>query len=351
MYSLHVVAQAKALDRSLYTDLTELDEALSADISGLSNAQQNIVDEQTAKIKAALDNLVLKPADYSRVNEQINTVPEHLEYYTDETVNALNEILSGIDYGLDITKQEVVDSYAEQLQNAISALEYKPADYTKIDELFEEISGYDSTLYENYDDIYYNYILAFYYGALQEARDMYTKISEQDEVNKLYDQLVEYKNMLILKDAKVARFELKNGAAYKKSGGVTYIKGLNTGLLETTLKNTYFEMENVNVTITKAVTGRYIGTGSTVTVTDLNDNVIGEYVILIYGDVNGDGLITARDINDIENQIMSVSELTAAGRLAANVSGGRIVTAADGKLIKTVISGSGVLDQSAGSVS
>ena len=81
------VEQANAIDRSLYTDLTELDEALSADISGLSNAQQNIVDEQTAKIKAALDNLVLKPADYSRVNEQINTVPEHLEYYTDKTVN------------------------------------------------------------------------------------------------------------------------------------------------------------------------------------------------------------------------------------------------------------------------
>ena len=56
-----VVAQAKALDRSLYTDLTELDEALLVDISGLSNAQQNIVDEQTAKIKAALDNLVLEP--------------------------------------------------------------------------------------------------------------------------------------------------------------------------------------------------------------------------------------------------------------------------------------------------
>lgn len=45
------VEQAKALDRSLYTDLAELDEALSADISGLSNSQQNIVDEQTAKSK------------------------------------------------------------------------------------------------------------------------------------------------------------------------------------------------------------------------------------------------------------------------------------------------------------
>lgn len=148
-----VVAQAKALDRNLYTDLTELDEALSADISGLSNAQQNIVDEQMAKIKAALDNLVLKPADYSRVNEQINTVPEHLEYYTDETVNALNEILSGIDYGLDITKQEVVDSYAEQLQNAISALKYKPADYTEYDKAVSEAKGLDKEKYVDFSQV------------------------------------------------------------------------------------------------------------------------------------------------------------------------------------------------------
>lgn len=147
------VEQAKALDRSLYTDLTELDEALSADISGLSNSQQNIVDEQTAKIKAALDNLVLKPADYSRVNEQINTVPEHLEYYTDETVNALNKILNGIDYGLDITKQETVDSYAEQLQNAISALEYKLADYTEYDKAVAKAKGLDKEKYVDFSQV------------------------------------------------------------------------------------------------------------------------------------------------------------------------------------------------------
>lgn len=147
------VEQAKALDRSLYTDLAELDEALSADISGLSNVQQNIVDEHTAKIKAALDNLVLKPADYSRVNEQINTVPEHLEYYTDETVNALNKILNGIDYGLDITKQEVVDSYAEQLQNAISALEYKPADYAEYDKAVAKAKGLDKEKYVDFSQV------------------------------------------------------------------------------------------------------------------------------------------------------------------------------------------------------
>lgn len=99
------VEQAKALNRSLYTDLTELDEALSADISGLSNSQQNIVDEQTAKIKAALITLFWSlPIIHGLIEQNQYSVPEHLEYYTDETVNALNKILNGIDYGLDITK-------------------------------------------------------------------------------------------------------------------------------------------------------------------------------------------------------------------------------------------------------
>ena len=95
----------------------------------------------------------MKPADYSRVNEQINTVPEHLEYYTDETVNALNKILNGIDYGLDITKQEVVNSYAEQLQNAISALEYKPADYTEYDKAVAKANGLDKEKYVDFSRV------------------------------------------------------------------------------------------------------------------------------------------------------------------------------------------------------
>ena len=148
-----VVAQANAIDRSLYTDLTELDEALSADISGLSNAQQNVVDEQTEKIKAALDNLVLKPADYSRVNEQINTVPEHLEYYTDKTVNDLNEILNGIDYGLDITKQEEVDLQTKAILAAIDALEYKSADYAEYDKAVAKAKGLDKEKYVDFSQV------------------------------------------------------------------------------------------------------------------------------------------------------------------------------------------------------
>ena len=73
--------------------------------------------------------------------------------YTDKTVNALNEILNGIDYGLDITKQEVVDSYAEQLQNAIYALEYKPADYTEYDKAVEQAKSLNQDDYLDFSKV------------------------------------------------------------------------------------------------------------------------------------------------------------------------------------------------------
>mgnify|MGYP004548410475 FL=1 len=311
------------------------------------------IDEQ-AEVNAyadAINSYVFeyKLADYTKLDAAIAAKEAEIAkgLYTDASVSAFRAVVAGFLRDRNITQQGVVDGYTDTVINY--TFEYLPADYSKLNELVDYVNGLDSSLYENYDEIYNGYIFDYIYVTIPANGDY--NITEQSKVDDMTATLQSYIDMLVLKNTKTPKFELKNGASYKKSGGVTYIKGLDTGLRENTLKSTYFEMENVNVTITKAVTGRYIGTGSTVTVTDLDGNVIGEYVILIYGDVNGDGTITARDINDIENQIMSVSSLTAAGILAANINGDRMVTAADGKLIENVISGSGVLNQSTGRVS
>ena len=119
------VEQANAIDRSLYTDLTELDEALSADISGLSNAQQNIVDEQTAKIKAALDNLVLKPADYTEYNKAVEQAKSlNRDHYVD--FSKVDEALAVDVSGKNITEQAEIDAQTEAITDAINGLELKP---------------------------------------------------------------------------------------------------------------------------------------------------------------------------------------------------------------------------------
>ena len=62
LWNNQAVAEANALDRALYQDLTALDTALSVDVSGLTASQQATVDAQTKAILEAIAALKEKPA-------------------------------------------------------------------------------------------------------------------------------------------------------------------------------------------------------------------------------------------------------------------------------------------------
>lgn len=120
------VEQANILDRSLYADLTALDETLAVDVSGKNITEQAEVDAQTQAILNAISDLVYKSADYSEVEKAIASIPEDLSVYTDESVSALQEALNAVDYSLNITEQETVDGYAKAITDAVNSLELKP---------------------------------------------------------------------------------------------------------------------------------------------------------------------------------------------------------------------------------
>lgn len=69
---------------------------------------------------------LIRPADYSKVDEAISKVPEDLSVYTDETVAKLQEALNNVVRNKRITEQEVVDGYAEAINTAINSLVKKP---------------------------------------------------------------------------------------------------------------------------------------------------------------------------------------------------------------------------------
>ena len=52
-------------------------------------------------------------------------VPNDLNIYTEETVNALQEALDAVEEGKNITEQETVDGYANAINEAISKLVLK----------------------------------------------------------------------------------------------------------------------------------------------------------------------------------------------------------------------------------
>ena len=101
--------------------------------------QQTVVDGYAVAIKDAVSQLVYLGADYTKVTEAIGEIPADLSIYTDDTASAVKTAQDAVDYTLNITKQSVVDGYAEAIQEAISKLVYKPGDYTAVDTAINNI--------------------------------------------------------------------------------------------------------------------------------------------------------------------------------------------------------------------
>ena len=121
-----------------------------SDVHGGFNYALNAEDTYVIKTNV-YSNDYTDPADYSKVEEALNSVPEDLTIYTDVTVEALNKAIDAIVYDLPVAKQNVVDGFAETIMNAIDALVIKEADYSKVDIAIEKATKLDKEEYENFD--------------------------------------------------------------------------------------------------------------------------------------------------------------------------------------------------------
>lgn len=103
------------------------------DIISANRVTQKEVDESLETLKDAKNSLVLKEADYHKVDEWLAKVPQDLSQYTQESVEVLNIALAKVERGLKITEQEKVDFMAEAIENAIKQLEVRKEDKPDID--------------------------------------------------------------------------------------------------------------------------------------------------------------------------------------------------------------------------
>ena len=90
----------------------------------------------------------IEPADYSSVDTAIDSIPEDLTLYTDESVKALLAARDAVVRDKTELEQLVVNSYATTILSAISSLELKEADYSEVD---AAIASIPETM-ENYTD-------------------------------------------------------------------------------------------------------------------------------------------------------------------------------------------------------
>lgn len=130
------------------------------------------------------------------------------------------------------------------------------------------------------------------------------------------------------------------GSANIKNDG-TYISGISVGTTGNTIKNKLQSVSS-SASITISRTGALV-TGDKVTIKSGSETKT--YYIVIYGDVNGDGVIKAGDYVFIKNKIMGNKYLSGAYLKAADVNRDGKVSASDYVLIKNSIMGSYKISQ------
>ncbi len=119
--------RAESIDRSLYTaeSLEKLDSALDSIEENLDITNQSRVNSIAREINSAIDSLVYLPADYSGVEAAIAESKKiEKRLYSQATLAILEQSVSAVEYGLNITEQPKVNTFADNINFAISALEF-----------------------------------------------------------------------------------------------------------------------------------------------------------------------------------------------------------------------------------
>lgn len=162
-------------------------------------------------------------------------------------------------------------------------------------------------------------------------KDTQTKVEEdaKNEIEENQSKIVDIINQSGYKYSSDYISDIKIGT----SAG-SMISKLKNGNEKVTVKVT--SIDSNNKTIEKK-DSTVLGTGDIVTISTSTESK--SFRVVIYGDVNGDGVVSAVDYVKIKNYIMSASELSGSYKLAADVNLDSAITAVDYVNVKNYILG------------
>mgnify|MGYP002767320711 CR=1 FL=1 len=195
------------------TDFTDNDILVSLQ----NKASQGVVWVEGIEHPTFSWDLTNRLADYTAVNVALDKVPQDISVYTDETVSVLKQAIDSIDTSLSAAEQSKVDAMAQAIEDAVSALQYKGADYTKVDEAIAKANVLKK---DNYKDL----------TAVEAAVNAVVRnknITEQSEVDAMAKDIedaivaLQYKDADYTKvDAAIAKANALNKDNYKDFTGV-----------------------------------------------------------------------------------------------------------------------------------
>ena len=308
-----ILAEAKALDFRKYYNNEKMAELLDAIAEGeeildtlLEDTEESrvLVDNSIIRIMEAIDNLDLVD-DTSvllevvmRASEMLKETVEVVTYidgelgtsempkYDADAIQAIiddvTDVIISIERG-DATVDVVghVNEYAEEQQtklDALSELTYTQYLETATDE-YESIT--DSSIYTETT-------WADYEAAYVVATDLTD--ADQTQLNVALTNLVNAKNALELDDTPTTKFEAADGSTtvVDKENGIIY------GLSDEGLTDIEDYVVYEGGVVEYEYLGEYFGTGTVVNFV-VDGEVYESYTVIIFGDLNGDGVVDSYD--------------------------------------------------------
>ncbi len=303
------VDELNKLDKSDYTEETykALEEKINNAQTVLDNPDATVEEIKTAleELNNATTNLVPdKTALQSKVDEAnaLDTTG-----YTEETVKALEEKIASAQAVLDnenATLEEVKQAQSD-LENAMSALTPDKTDLqNKVDELNKlDKSDYTEETYKALEEKINNAqtVLDNPDATVEEIK------KAQEDLNTAVDSL-ELTKIVEKADASV---KIDRETEY------TYMVGLTVGANSVSELKAQLENDGTQIIITRDDTvlgdSDYVGTGCVVKCVSVKDpSVVYEVAtVILYGDVNGDGLVDETDSDMIMSDAFDATTLIA----------------------------------------
>ena len=168
------IANANALNKDNYKDLSAVEAAVNAVVRDKNITEQSEVDAMAKAIEDAIAALQYKDADYTKVDAAIAKA-NALNKNDYKDFSGVEAAVNAVTRGKNLTEQTEVNAMAKAIEDAIDALQYKDADYTKVDAAIAKANALNKNDYKDFSAV----------EAAVNAVVRGKNITEQSEIDKM----------------------------------------------------------------------------------------------------------------------------------------------------------------------
>ena len=146
------IAKANALNKDNYKDFSAVEAAVNAVVRDKNITEQSEVDAMAKAIEDAIAALQYKDADYTKVDAAIAKA-NALKKDDYKDFSGVEAAVNAVVRDKNITEQSEVDAMAKAIEDAIAALQYKDADYTKVDAAIAKANALKKDDYKDFSGV------------------------------------------------------------------------------------------------------------------------------------------------------------------------------------------------------